>query len=252
LSGYPRRLLLTGLAVLFLTAMNPAAGAGDTAADTHVDARHAMVRVIEAIARAAPVGEGRRPIARRVLDVMAVVPRHRFVPEDMRHQAYDNRPLPIGFGQTISQPYIVALMTDLLEVEPGHVVLEVGTGSGYQAAVLAELVRHVYTIEIVRLLAEIAAKRLADTGYANVSVKAGDGYAGWPVHAPFDRVVVTAAADHVPPPLIEQLRPRGRIVIPVGQRFPNQNLMLVEKDVVGGVTIRPLLPVGFVLLTGDH
>ncbi len=223
------------------------ARAGEMAAD-----RADMVQTIEDIAADVTIGTGRRPISRRVLDVMATVPRHAFVPDPLRTYAYTDRPLPIGHGQTISQPYIVALMTDLLEVDADDVVLEIGTGSGYQAAVLSPLTRAVYTIEIVEPLAASARERLAEQGYGNVIVRAGDGYYGWADHAPFDAIVVTAAAGHVPPPLIEQLRPGGRMVIPVGAAFTVQHLMLVHKSEAGEVRTEFLLPVAFVPLTGGH
>jgi protein-L-isoaspartate(D-aspartate) O-methyltransferase len=179
---------------------------------------------------------------------MRQVPRHEFVPDDVRDQAYANRPLPIGYGQTISQPYIVALMTDLLDLEKDDVVLEIGTGSGYHAAVLARLVDRVYTMEIVEPLAQRAAARLNTLGNGNVVARHGDGYYGWPEHAPYDGIVVTAAASHIPPPLVEQLRPDGRMIIPVGPPFMTQNLMLVEKDGEGRIHTRVLLPVAFVPL----
>lgn len=185
----------------------------------------------------------------RVLEAMRNVERHRFVPDRMVPMAYHDSPLPIGFGQTISQPFIVALMTHLLEPKPDHVVLEIGTGSGYQAAVLSPLVKTVCTIEIISGLGEIAAKRLSKLGYGNVQTKIADGYFGWPECGPFDGIIVTAASDHVPPPLLEQLRPGGRMVIPVGGRFSIQHLTLVEKDDAGTVTTYQLLPVRFVPFT---
>jgi protein-L-isoaspartate(D-aspartate) O-methyltransferase len=195
---------------------------------------------------------GKPALDERVLLAMSRVERHRFVPDSLRGQAYENRPLPIGHGQTISQPYIVALMTDLLQPRQGDVVLEIGTGSGYQAAVLAELVDSVYSIEIVEPLARQVEQRLAGLGYANVNTRLGDGYYGWAEHAPFDGIIVTAAASHVPPPLVEQLKPGGRMVIPVGGRFVVQYLMLVEKDDQGEVSSRHITPVRFVPLTGSH
>ncbi len=183
---------------------------------------------------------------------MGRVPRHEFVPAKLHAVAYQNRPLPIGHGQTISQPYIVALMTDLLDVDGDDVVLEVGTGSAYQAAVLAELADKVYTMEIVEPLANAAKDRLARLGYDNVETRFGDGYYGWPEKAPFDAVIVTAAANHIPPPLVEQLRPGGRLVIPVGERFAIQHLLLVHKLDDGRITVRQILPVRFVPLTGGH
>ncbi len=187
-----------------------------------------------------------------VLDAINTVERHEFVPDDEIEYAYQNRPLPIGHGQTISQPYIVALMTELLEPEADDVVLEIGTGSGYQAAILAELVGKVYTIEIVEELATQAGDRLGRLGYDNVTTRLGDGYFGWPEQAPFDSIVVTAAATHVPPPLVEQLKPGGKMVIPVGGRFTTQWLLLVEKNENGEVVTRQVTAVRFVPLTGER
>ncbi len=187
-----------------------------------------------------------------VLAAMNQVPRHQFVPEGLRDHAYENRPLPIGYGQTISQPYIVALMTDLLNVDDDDVVLEVGTGSGYQAAVLAELAKYVYSIEIIEPLAEQATKRLQQLGYDNVTTRIGDGYHGWEEQAPFDAIMVTAGAENVPPPLVRQLKPGGRMVIPVSSTPFTQHLLLLEKTPQGTVETRQLLPVRFVPLTGDH
>jgi protein-L-isoaspartate(D-aspartate) O-methyltransferase len=186
---------------------------------------------------------------KRVLDAMRTVPRHKFVPAQNISRAYGDYPLPIGYGQTISQPYIVAYMTELLDVEPQHRVLEVGTGSGYQAAILSHLVREVYTVEIVRALGEQAAERLRGLKYGNVHVKVADGYYGLKEHAPFDRIIVTAAATLVPPPLIKQLRPGGKICIPVGGQYAVQYLTLVEKSGTGKITMRKVLPVRFVPLT---
>ena len=184
-----------------------------------------------------------------VLGAMRAVPRHEFVPEQYRDAAYADHPLPIGHEQTISQPYIVALMTELLQLKPGAKVLEVGTGSGYQAAILAEVGAEVYTIEIVEPLAKSAAERLKRLGYTKVQVKFGDGYVGWKEHASFDGIIVTAAAEPVPPPLIEQLKPGGRLVIPVGQPFAPQMLVVIEKDATGKITMRDITPVVFVPLT---
>ena len=203
---------------------------------------------IEAHARFADQALGRTWIEPRVLEVIGRVPRHAYVPADEVASAYDDRPLPIGYGQTISQPFIVALMSDMLRTAPGHVVLEVGTGSGYQAAVLAELVRTVHTIEIVPPLAEQAEQRLRAQGYANVTVHRGDGYYGVPNAAPFDGIMVTAAAGSIPSPLLDQLRPGAHMVIPVGQAFMLQHLVLVEKAADGTIRTRQTLPVAFVPL----
>jgi protein-L-isoaspartate(D-aspartate) O-methyltransferase len=188
----------------------------------------------------------------RIMDVLGKVPRHEFVPSDQQDYAYKNRPLPIGHGQTISQPYIVALMTDLIETKPDFKVLEIGTGSAYQAAILAELVDQVYSIEVIEPLALAAKERLQRLGYDNVHTRTGDGYYGWQEEAPFDAIVVTAAASHVPPPLIKQLKPGGRMVIPVGSRFMTQQLLLIEKSADGKISTRQVLPVIFVPLTGSH
>jgi len=187
-----------------------------------------------------------------VLKAMRSTPRHLFVPEDRASSAYEDRPLPIGNGQTISQPYIVAYMTEILQPDGSGTVLEVGTGSGYQAAVLSPLYRKVYTIEIIPELAESAKARLRDLGFSNVEVRTGDGYAGWPDKAPFDAIMVTAAAGHIPPPLISQLKAKGRMVIPVGSPYMIQHIILVEKDEKGNITTKSLLPVRFVPLTGGR
>jgi len=179
------------------------------------------------------------------LKAMKDVQRHLFVSKDLRENAYDDRPLPIGYGQTISQPYIVGYMTELIHPKPGQKVLEIGTGSGYQAAVLAEIVDKVYTIEIITELTNSASKLLKELGYKNIEVKNADGYYGWKEHAPFDAIVVTAASEYIPPPLIEQLMDGGKMVIPVGSPFLTQNLMLVEKS-GGKITTKNLLPVRFV------
>jgi protein-L-isoaspartate(D-aspartate) O-methyltransferase len=192
------------------------------------------------------IGERADP---RVLKAMRQVPRHLFVPERQRGDAYQDRPLPIGEGQTISQPTIVAMMTHLLKPEPGDVMLEVGTGSGYQAAVLSRLVGRVYSIEIVPELARASAERLRRLDYRNVAVREGDGYAGWPAHAPFDGIIVTAGAPHVPKPLVDQLKPGGRMVIPVGPAWATQQLRLITKDARGRVSTRTIIPVRFVPLT---
>ena len=214
-------------------------------------ARAALVSEIRAYGRMDPP-PGKDGLDEHVLQALLDVDRHEFVPEQLRPQAYANQPLPIGHGQTISQPYIVALMTDLAAADRDDVVLEVGTGSGYQAAVLAKLVKQVYSIEIIEPLAKQARSRLQRLGYSNVVTSTGDGYFGWEEHAPFDAIVVTAAASHVPPPLIAQLKPGGRMVIPVGGRFTVQYLLLLEKTAAGDVLTRHITAVRFVPLTGEH
>ncbi len=214
--------------------------------------RTAMVDLIrdDVIRTSRYIGTGE--LDARVMQAMGDVPRHEFVPAAQRPNAYENRPLPIGHGQTISQPYIVALMTHLAAVEPDQRVLEIGTGSGYQAAVLAKVAGHVYTMEIVEPLADLSRERLARLGFDNVTTRLGDGYNGWPEHAPFDAILVTAAATHVPPPLVEQLKAGGRMVIPVGSRFAVQDLVVIEKSAEGELTTRKILPVRFVPLTGTR
>ncbi len=184
-----------------------------------------------------------------VLDAMRRVRRHEFVPKRYKSSAYDDSPLPIGYDQTISQPYIVGFMTEMLKVKEKHKVLEIGTGSGYQAAVLAEIVDDVYSIEIIEELGEQVKARLKRLNYKNITVRIGDGYFGWEEHAPFDAIIVTAAADHIPPPLVKQLKPGGRMGIPVGGRFQVQNLLIVEKALDGTVTTKQVMPVRFVPLT---
>ncbi|MCB1762725.1 MAG: protein-L-isoaspartate(D-aspartate) O-methyltransferase, partial [Gammaproteobacteria bacterium] len=189
-----------------------------------------MIREIEADVRETSIYIDKQELDARVMRVMAEVPRHLFIPEKQRPFAYDNRPLGIGHGQTISQPYIVALMTDLLRPHPGDRVLELGTGSGYQAAVLAQLGAQVSTIEIIEPLARQAEERLTGLGYDNITTRIADGYYGWEEHAPFDAIVVTAAASQIPPPLLRQLKPGGRMVIPIGGSFQVQQLVLIEKQ----------------------
>jgi protein-L-isoaspartate(D-aspartate) O-methyltransferase len=195
---------------------------------------------------------GRPVLDSRVFDALRRVPRHAFVGDDLQDRAYANHPLPIGYGQTISQPYIVALMTDLIRPRDDAVVLEIGTGSGYQTAVLAELVRQVYSLEIVDELAVAARARLHRLGYANVEVRSGNGRLGWPEHAPYDAIVVTAAPTAIPPPLIEQLKPGGMLVIPVGERIFGQELWLINKDEGGRIDEARILPVAFVPLIGGN
>lgn len=185
------------------------------------------------------------------LDALGTVPRHQFVPDDLIEKAYDDGPLPIGYGQTISQPYIVAYMTAAINPKPDQKVLEIGTGSGYQAAVLSEIVDSVFTIEIITELHNSSEKRLEDLGYKNILSKNADGYYGWEKYAPFDAIVVTAAAEYIPPPLIEQLKEGGKMIIPVGSPFLNQTLILVEKQGEDIITTS-LLPVRFVPFTRDN
>ena len=214
--------------------------------------RQRMVQEVAGTVRRTSTELGATSLDDRVMAALATVPRHAFVSPRLRHQAYANRPLPIGYGQTISQPYIVAVMTHLLQVESDDSVLEVGTGSGYQAAILATLVQHVYSIEVIPGLAKKTQQLLQRLGYTNVTVRVGDGYYGWQEQAPFDAIIVTAAASHVPPPLIKQLRPGGRMVIPVGSAFLTQQLLLIHKDQEGKTHTRQVLPVAFVPLTGER
>jgi protein-L-isoaspartate(D-aspartate) O-methyltransferase len=207
-----------------------------------------MVMDIAALTADTGTETGRHTIDARVMAAMEQVPRHKFVPPEEEQNAYENRPLPIGYGQTISQPYIIALMTDLMMVKPTDVVLEVGTGSGYQAAILAGLARAVYTIEIIEPLGRQAQERLQRLAYKQVETMVGDGYYGWEAHAPYDAIIVTAAASHVPPPLMRQLKPGGRMVIPVGAQFLTQYLLLIEKSDDGTVSTKQILPVRFVPL----
>jgi protein-L-isoaspartate(D-aspartate) O-methyltransferase len=244
--------LLPALLILFSP---PVALAADYARE-----RQQLIREIHSDVLSTSSYIGRKSFNENVMSAIGRVPRHRFVPPEMLPDAYDNRPLPIGYGQTISQPYIVALMTDLLQPEPHHRVLEIGTGSGYQAAVLSGLVAEVKTLEIIDPLGQQAKRRLASLGYDNVEAKIGDGYYGWMNDTgedeegteAFDSIIVTAAASHIPPPLIRQLKPGGVLVIPVGSRFQVQQLTLVEKSMNGAVTTRQILPVRFVPLTGIH
>jgi protein-L-isoaspartate(D-aspartate) O-methyltransferase len=215
------------------------------------DDRAALVAEVERdIAITRPMG--RSELDPRVVSALARVPRHLFVPADVRAYAYENAPLPIGNDQTISQPYIVALMTELAALDADAAVLEVGTGSGYQAAVLAEIAREVYTIEIIEPLGRRASEVLAELGYDNVTVRIGDGYAGWPEKAPFDAILVTAAPEEVPSPLIEQLKPGGRLVIPVGAEDSTQVLRVLEKDPAGELATTDVLPVRFVPFLRDE
>ena len=248
IAGIARRVviaLLWSLMCAVCLLPSPTRGNGDN--DAQAAARRAMVAGLRT---EAGVPGMRTHIDDDVLAVLGKVPRHRFVPANQQRHAYENRPLSIGRGQTISQPYIVALMTTLVAPQAGQKILEIGTGSGYQAAVLAEFGAQVYTIEIIDALAVQAALQLRH--YPNVQTRIGDGYHGWPDAAPFDAIVVTAAAASIPPPLVAQLKPGGRMVIPVGSVFFTQTLLLVEKDLDGAVRTRQVLPVRFVPLTGKH
>jgi len=235
--------------IILATFLPATAPAGAQSADDLANDRGQMIETIEAHAARLADIVGESGIAPDILDVMGELPRELFIPEAERGLAYADRPVSIGFGQTISQPLIVALMTHLLQTEPGDVVLEIGTGSGYQAAVLAPLVAQVCTIEIIPELGNRAQAVLADLAARNVMTKVADGYDGWRDCGPFDGIVVTAAADHVPPPLVEQLKPGGRMVIPVGNPFALQYLTLIEKTASGEIQTRQLLPVSFVPLT---
>ena len=235
-------------AAIVIALAAPAAAQRDDPSSAAARAR--MVEDVARMARDTARETGRATLAPTVMAALGRVPRHQFVPPVLASRAYDNTALPIGQGQTISQPYIVALSTDLVEPKPGDVVLEVGTGSGYQAAVLAELVATVYSIEIVEPLGREAERRLTALGYRNVVVRIGDGYAGWPDHAPFDAIVVTAAAPHVPEPLVAQLKPGGRMVIPVDAGAFGQELLLLRKHADGSLSRTVVLPVRFVPLTG--
>ncbi len=206
--------------------------------------RRHMVEVIGITAELASDELGKDILDERLMEVMGRVPRHKFVPSELVTIAYENAPLPIGFNKTISQPFIVAVMTDLLDPQPDSVVLEVGTGLGYQTSILAELAREVWSVEIVEELANEADKRLRSLGYKNFTIRVGDGSKGWPEHAPFDRIIVAAASKLVPPALIEQLKPGGRMVLPIGPP-DSQKLTIVEKDDNNRTHIRDLMPVRF-------
>jgi len=245
--------------VIALSLSSVVQAAGD---DPYIEPRAKMIETIVAHARYSGEALEDGVLDPRVLQVMRAVPRHAFLPKpgevempwwrrlvgDDPAMAYSDRPLPIGYGQTISQPFIVALMTHLLRTEAGHTVLEIGTGSGYQAAVLSPLVARVCTIEIIPELAERAAAAHGEIGYGNIEARTADGYHGWPDCGPFDSIVVTAAASHIPPPLVRQLKPGGRMVIPVGPQFTVQHLTIVDKGTDGRVTTRQVLPVSFVPL----
>ena len=227
-------------------------GGSAQAQDPYARERAALLKEIEAMARDTGAETGRAIFSARVMGAMAKVPRHSFVPALYRQLAYANRPLPIGHGQTISQPYIVALMTELLDAKPGDTVLEIGTGSGYQAAVLAELVHQVYSIEIIEPVGRNAAALLQQLGYKNIETRIGDGYNGWTEHAPFAAIIVTAAAERVPPALVAQLKPGGRMVIPVGGENEVQILQVLVKQADGSISTQRSLPVRFVPLTRNN
>ncbi|MDM8547272.1 protein-L-isoaspartate(D-aspartate) O-methyltransferase [Candidatus Venteria ishoeyi] len=237
------RILIIVLSMLLVSSVT----AGD-----YEQKRMDMIEEIQSMSGLTGNKTGHKRFSDKVMTALAKVKRHELVPETTRVNAYANRPLPIGHGQTISQPYIVALMTELLAPEAEHKILEVGTGSGYQAAVLAEIVSQVYSIEIIEPLGQRAQQDLQRLGYQNIQLKVADGYYGWKEAGPFDGIIVTAVASHIPPPLIKQLKPGGHMVIPVGGRFQVQQLMLVEKDSNGKVKTRQILPVRFVPLTGGH
>lgn len=264
-SGAVRLLVwaVVSCALPFALLSSPTSFADD---DPYAEQRASMVQTIDLYAMLSKDALGRDYLDPRVMEVMGVVPRHAFLRDEILRErdwlsallredplsiAYADRPVPIGYGQTMSQPFIVALMTDLLAPKPDHVVLEIGTGSGYQAAVLSPLVKHVCSIEIIPELGESAAAILQRLGYDNVETRIGDGYYGWEDCGPFDGIVVTAAASHMPPPLLRQLKPGGRIVIPVGGPFVTQQLTLVEKDADGRVHTRQILPVAFVPLVRE-
>jgi len=216
------------------------------------DSREQMIRLIEADVRHTSNYLKQSSLDTHVLDAMRKVPRHEFVPPPMIDKAYQNRPLPIGHGQTISQPYIVAIMTDLLDIEPDQRILEIGTGSAYQAAVLAEIGTRVWSIEIIPPLGQQAKTRLQRLGYNGVELRIGDGYYGWPGQADFDAIIVTAAANHIPPPLLKQLKAGGKMIIPVGSPYTTQQLILITRGENNEFVTRQVLPVRFVPLTGQH
>ena len=230
-------LALYALLTAYLRAADPPASQRSNQTDLYREKRERLVRDHVS-------GEGIRDQA--VIESMRSVPREEFIPDDLRRRAYNNEPLPIGYGQTISQPYVVALMTELLEPEAGDVVLEIGTGSGYQAAVLSRIVKKVYSVEIIEPLAVRARETEKRLGYDNIEIRVGDGYFGWEEKGPFDSIIVTAASDHIPPPLVAQLKNGGKMCIPVGQPYFSQVLKLLEKDTEGRIRVKDILPVMFV------
>jgi protein-L-isoaspartate(D-aspartate) O-methyltransferase len=225
---------------------------GVHAADDYSKQRQRMIAEINDMVSYTQDHIGKPALDERVMAAMGKVLRHELVPDEVKSHAYINSAMPIGENQTISQPYIVALMTDLASIDGNSKVLEIGTGSGYQAAVLAELVDHVYTIEIIEALGKRAEKDLQRLGYENITVRIGDGYHGWPEHAPFDAILVTAAIERAPQALIDQLKPGGKMVIPLGRQHRTQTLTVIEKTPDGKIIYHEILPVGFVPLTGDR
>lgn len=223
-----------------------------------MDKKEELIREIELDAQCTAIHTGRKKFAQKVMDAMMTVDRAEFVPWEMKTFAYTNEALAIGCGQTISQPYVVALMTDILQLNPEHKALEIGTGSGYQSAILSCLAKEVYTIEVIPWLHNTATQRLKRLGYTNIETRCANGYEGWPEKAPFDAIIVTAAANHIPPALIEQLKPRGRLVIPVGVSRYKQDLVLMIKSAEGQLVTQTILDVVFVPLvytlkeTGDE
>ena len=239
--------LIVFVTVLMLLPATESVTANDRTAE-----HDALITKIEAGVRLTRGELGRNQLHPNVIKAMRDVPRHEFVPKSYQRQAYYDRPIPIGHGQTISQPYIVAIMTDLIDPEPGDKIFELGTGSGYQAAVLSKIVAKVYSMEIVEPLGKQAKAKLKQLGYDNIEVTIGDGYHGRPEDGPYDAIVVTAAGDHIPTPLVRQLKPGGKMIIPVGSSFFTQQLMLVTKGRDGSVSTQSILPVRFVPLTGKH
>jgi protein-L-isoaspartate(D-aspartate) O-methyltransferase len=241
-----KKIYITGILLMGILSF------GVQAADDYGRQRQQMVTEIRDMVKYTRGHIGKDALDEKVLAAMGKVPRHELVPDDIKPYAYINSAMPIGENQTISQPYIVALMTDLAGVDENSKVLEIGTGSGYQAAVLAELVEHVYTIEIIETLGRRAERDLQRLGYENITVRIGDGYHGWPEHAPFDAVLVTAAIEQAPQALIDQLKPGGKMVIPLGRQHSTQTLTVIEKTRDGEIIHHEILPVGFVPLTGDR